>query len=137
MTIKGRDYPLQDATVLATTTVTQSTGQSDIRARSRHPLIRIESTGEGYGWRLGTLRLDVRQDGRRCNRSGSAITFRVSVHVEGASADDKQFLFYNQSLAASTTQTVVIGICLGQKDVVKVYVSAVNVSFNLFGVETS
>jgi hypothetical protein len=65
MTIKGRDYPLQDATVLATTTVTQSTGQSDIRARSRHPLIRIESTGEGYGWRLGTLRMDVRQDGRR------------------------------------------------------------------------
>ena len=65
MTIKGRDYPLQDATVLATTTVTENTGQSDIRARSRHPLIRIESTGEGYGWRLGTLRLDVRQDGRR------------------------------------------------------------------------
>lgn len=72
-----------------------------------------------------------------CNRSGSAITFRVSVHVAGASADDKQFLFYNQSLAASTTKTVVIGICLGQKDVVKVYVSAANVSFNLFGVETS
>ena len=38
-----------------------------------------------------------------CNRSGSAITFRVSVHVAGASADDKQFLFYNQSLAAETT----------------------------------
>tara|TARA_R110001599_G_scaffold277989_1_gene479372 strand:- start:95 stop:424 length:330 start_codon:yes stop_codon:yes gene_type:complete len=72
-----------------------------------------------------------------CNRSGSAITFRVSVHVEGASADDKQFLFYNQSLAAETTQTVVIGICLGQKDVMKVYASAANVSFNLFGVETS
>ena len=65
MTIKGRDYPLQDSTVLATTTVTQSTTQSEIRARSRHPVIRIESTGEGYGWRLGTLRLDVRQDGRR------------------------------------------------------------------------
>ena len=72
-----------------------------------------------------------------CNRSGSAITFRVSVHVEGASADDKQFLFYNQSLAAETTQTVVIGICLGQNDVMKVYASAANVSFNLFGVETS
>jgi hypothetical protein len=65
MTIKGKDYPLQDASVLATTTVTSSTGQSVIRARSRHPSIRIESTGEGYGWRLGTLRMDVRQDGRR------------------------------------------------------------------------
>ena len=28
-----------------------------------------------------------------CNRTGSGITFRVSVHVAGASANDKQFLF--------------------------------------------
>jgi hypothetical protein len=31
----------------------------------------------------------------------------------------------------------VIGICLNQADVVKVYTSASNVSFNLFGVETT
>ena len=72
-----------------------------------------------------------------CNRSGSGITFRVSVHVNGAGADDKQFIFYDEALAATTTRTVVIGMCLGQKDVVKVYSSAANVSFNLFGVETS
>ena len=72
-----------------------------------------------------------------CNRTGSGITFRVSVHVAGASANDKQFLFYNEALAASTTRTVVIGICLNQTDVVKVYASAVDVSFNLFGVETT
>jgi hypothetical protein len=72
-----------------------------------------------------------------CNRSGSGITFRVSVHVNGAGADDKQFIFYDEALAATTTRTVVIGICLGQKDIVKVYSSAANVSFNLFGVETS
>ena len=72
-----------------------------------------------------------------CNRSGSGITFRVSVHVNGAGADDKQFIFYDEDLAATTTRTVVIGMCLGQKDIVKVYSSAANVSFNLFGVETS
>ena len=72
-----------------------------------------------------------------CNRTGSSITFRVSVHVAGAGANDKQFLFFDQALAANTTRTVVIGICLGQADVVKVYASAVDVSFNLFGVETS
>jgi hypothetical protein len=65
MTVKGRDYPLQDTSVLASATVTSSTTFSAIRARSRHPVIRIESTGEGYGWRLGTLRMGVRQDGRR------------------------------------------------------------------------
>tara|TARA_R100001163_G_C4882879_1_gene79388 strand:- start:240 stop:413 length:174 start_codon:yes stop_codon:yes gene_type:complete len=57
--------------------------------------------------------------------------------VDNASADDKQFIFYDEDLAATTSRTVVIGLCLGQKDVVKVYASAVNVSFNLFGVETS
>ena len=72
-----------------------------------------------------------------CNRGGSGITFRVSVHVNGAGADDKQFIFYDEDLAATTTRTVVIGMCLGQKDIVKVYSSAANVSFNLFGVETS
>ena len=72
-----------------------------------------------------------------CNRSGSGITFRVSVHVAGAGADDKQFIFYDEALAATTTRTVVIGMCLNQADVVKVYASAANVSFNMFGVETS
>ncbi len=72
-----------------------------------------------------------------CNRGGSCITFRVSVHVGGATADDKQFIFYDEDLAATTTRTVVIGICLSQTDVVKVYSSAAYVSFNLFGVEPS
>ena len=71
-----------------------------------------------------------------CNRTGSAITFRLSVHVAGASADDKQYLFYDKSVAANDTLTVVIGMTLGQTDVLKVYASAVNMSFNLFGGET-
>ena len=72
-----------------------------------------------------------------CNRSGSGITFRVSIHIGGATADDKQFIFYNEALAATTTRTVVIGMCLNQADVVKVYSSAADVSFNMFGVETT
>ena len=72
-----------------------------------------------------------------CNRSSSGITFRVSVHVAGAGADDKQFIFYYEALAATTTRTVVIGMCLNQADVVKVYSSAADVSFNMFGVETT
>ena len=71
------------------------------------------------------------------NRSGSAITFRLSVHVEGASADDKQYLYYDKSIAANDSLTIVIGITLNQTDVVKVYTSAVNMSFNMFGCETT
>ena len=71
-----------------------------------------------------------------CNRTGSAITMRISVHVEGASADDKQYLYYDKSVAANDTLNIVIGITLNQTDVVKVYASATNMSFNMFGCET-
>jgi hypothetical protein len=65
ITVKGRNYPLQDASTLSSATVNQSTTESYLRARARHPVIRLESTGSGYGWRLGTLRFQIRQDGRR------------------------------------------------------------------------
>jgi len=71
------------------------------------------------------------------NRTGSAITFRLSVHVDGAGADDKQYLYYDKSVAANDSLTIVIGITLNQDDVLKVYTSAVDMSFNLFGRETS
>jgi len=70
------------------------------------------------------------------NRTGSAITFRLSVHVAGAGADDKQYLYYDKSVAANDSFAIVIGITLNQADVLKVYTSAVNMSFNVFGCET-
>ena len=71
------------------------------------------------------------------NRTGSAITFRLSVHVAGASADDKQYLYYGKSVAANDSFAIVLGITLNQEDVVKVYTSASNKSFNIFGCETT
>ena len=43
------------------------------------------------------------------NRTGSAITFRLSVHVAGAGADDKQYIYYDKSVAANDSLTIVIG----------------------------
>jgi len=71
------------------------------------------------------------------NRTGSAITFRLSVHVGGASADDKQFIYYDKSVAANDSLSIVLGITINQTDVVKVYKSAVNMSFNKVGCETT
>ena len=65
LTLKGRNFPLQSTSTLASATVNQSTTESHVRARARHPVLRIESSGTGYGWRLGTLRFQIRQDGRR------------------------------------------------------------------------
>jgi len=63
--IKGSDFPLETATTLSTSTITSTTKQSFVRNRARHSIVRIESNGSGYGWRLGDLRFDMRQDGRR------------------------------------------------------------------------
>ena len=64
------------------------------------------------------------------------ITFRLSVRVAGAGADDKQYLYYDKSVAANDSLAIVIGITLNQADVLKVYTSAVDMSFNVFGCET-
>ena len=63
--IKGSNFPLESSTTISTSTVTPSSTQSFIRNRARHAVVRIESSGSGYGWRLGTLRFDMSQDGRR------------------------------------------------------------------------
>ena len=63
--VKGKDFPLDSLTTLSTSTVTSSTQQSFLRARTRSSAFRIESSGSGFGWRLGDLRVDMRPDGRR------------------------------------------------------------------------
>mgnify|MGYP003116046315 FL=1 len=65
LTMKGKDFPLNSSSTLATATVTENSNQSFVRARTRESIIRVESSGTGYGWTLGQLRFDVRPDGRR------------------------------------------------------------------------
>jgi len=63
--IKGSDFPLETATTLSTSVVTPTSTQSFVRNRARHSVVRVESNGSGYGWRLGDLRFDLQPDGRR------------------------------------------------------------------------
>ena len=63
--IKGRDYPLQDLSTLSTTSVTPSSTFANIRGRSRQSAIRISNSTGNFGWRLGDIRLELRQDGKR------------------------------------------------------------------------
>ena len=72
-----------------------------------------------------------------CNRTGGALTYRVSVHVADAAASNEQYLYYDKTLAANETFSAVLGLTLNQGDVVKVYASNTGLSFNMFGVETS
>lgn len=72
-TMKARNFPggnyLQEddtsITKTATVPVEQFTNQAYVRLRGRSMALRVESSNTGVGWRLGSPRVDVRQDGRR------------------------------------------------------------------------
>jgi len=72
-----------------------------------------------------------------CNRGSSKQTFRVYVAVGGEATASKQYLFYDMDIAANDTITATLGITLAATDVVRVYASSGDLSFNLFGVEIS
>lgn len=73
LTMKARNFPggsylqTDDETVTRTATapVEQFTNQVYVRLRGRSMALRVESSETGVGWRLGSPRMDVRQDGRR------------------------------------------------------------------------
>ncbi|HXA25610.1 MAG TPA: hypothetical protein VNW90_25305 [Acetobacteraceae bacterium] len=65
VTIFGRSEPLKPKATLAVLTVTTMTGQQYLRLRERQISFRFQSDALGVGWRLGTIRADWQQDGRR------------------------------------------------------------------------
>ena len=73
LTLKARRFPGATYSQTDTSAVTQSastpielfTEKADIRLRGRSFALRLESTATGVSWRLGTTRVDLRQDGRR------------------------------------------------------------------------
>ena len=73
MTLQARNYPggvylqTQEKSVTRTSTVPieQWTNEVNLRLRGRAFSLKLESTGTGTAWRLGTPRVDLRPDGRR------------------------------------------------------------------------
>ena len=55
----------QNYTVAPQYTIQQFTGQVYTRLRGRQMAFKIESTGVGVAWQLGSPRIDIRPDGRR------------------------------------------------------------------------
>ena len=55
----------QNYTTIPEYTIQQFDGQVYTRLRGRQMSFRIESTGVGVAWQLGSPRIDIRPDGRR------------------------------------------------------------------------
>lgn len=72
-----------------------------------------------------------------CNENATAITYRISVRVAALADATKQYIAYDVSLPANTTDTLTLGITLAATDVITVYCSSTAVAFNAYGSEIS
>jgi len=65
ITLKARDYPNDTKTTGEAITVSNTTSFYNSRIRGRQASIKIENSELGSNWRFGTLRINVRPDGKR------------------------------------------------------------------------
>ena len=71
------------------------------------------------------------------NQAASAGTYRIAVRVAGAALATAQYVVYDASLSGNSTDTMTLGITLDATDVVSIYASTADFSFNAFGTELS
>jgi len=70
-----------------------------------------------------------------CNRDSSSGTFRIAVRPSGASLANQHYIVYDSAIAANDTVTFTLGITLATTDVITIYASSANMTFNAFGSE--
>jgi len=69
------------------------------------------------------------------NRAGTAASFRISVRPDGDSQANKHYIAYDVPIGANDSTTLTLGLTLNADDVITVYGSSANLSWNVFGTE--
>ena len=72
-----------------------------------------------------------------CNRGTAAASYRIAVRPAGATLANEDYLAYDVAIAANDTTALTLGITLATTDIITVYASTANFSFNVFGSEIS
>lgn len=69
------------------------------------------------------------------NRAAAPATYRIAIRPAGAALANQHYIAYDVTVGASDSTTLTLGITLATTDVVTVYASTANLSFNVFGSE--
>lgn len=72
-----------------------------------------------------------------CNRGSAQGFFRVAVRPDAESLANKHYVAYDVAIDANSSIPWTIGITLNAGDVITVYSSSADMSFNVFGSEIS
>jgi guanyl-specific ribonuclease Sa len=71
-----------------------------------------------------------------CNRNTTtSATYRIAVRPDGDTLANEHYIAYDATVGPKDTVTWTIGITADASDVVTVYASSADLSFNVFGVE--
>lgn len=71
------------------------------------------------------------------SRSTTADTYRISVSSIGAATTNKDYIVYENIILNKEAVTLNLGLSLSSGDVVRVYASTANLSFSIFGQEST
>lgn len=71
------------------------------------------------------------------NRAASSATFRIAVRPAGAALANQHYIAYDVTVGASDSTVLTLGLTLDATDVLTVYASTANLTFNAFGSEIS
>jgi hypothetical protein len=69
------------------------------------------------------------------NRGASAGTYRIAIRPNGATLSAEHYIAYDAPIAANSFVSLTLGLTIDASDVVTVYASTADFSFNAFGSE--
>ena len=70
-----------------------------------------------------------------CNRDSASATYRIAIRPNGATLANEHYIAYGSVVPANDSIFLTVGITVDAADVITVYSSSANLSFNIFGVE--
>ncbi len=70
-----------------------------------------------------------------CNRGAASGTYRIAIRPNGATLADEHYIVFDTTASAVSTTAYTLGITIDASDVITVYSSTSDFSFNAFGSE--
>jgi len=72
-----------------------------------------------------------------CNQAASGGTFRIAIRPNGATLSGEHYIAYDATIGANSFISLTLGLTIDASDVVTVYASSADISFNAYGSEIS
>jgi glucose-6-phosphate dehydrogenase assembly protein OpcA len=69
------------------------------------------------------------------NRAATPATYRLAVRLNGATLANQHYIAFDVTIAANDSVALTMGLTLDPAEVLEVYASTANLSFNAFGSE--